>query len=394
MKAFLEEYGFSILAAIVVILLIMMISPVGVSIKSALGGMVGRFDGSVQNGLSTMDARLFSDKFVYTDSTNPEDIEISGDQLKIIVDAYPGHFEDGSRYLWGVTDYDAETGEEKIISASNESLFTRFLVSYGNEVTAYHDKYSFNGFTIDNFPDREGVLRAYANWKNPSDSLSSGDLISYNNEEYIVYCELPEADVSAAGFTQIVNADSNEEAVCSAHKVFDFNGKKYHSNEESSKDAYTLLTMGGSVTSHNVLVGDMYVKFEGRNVLFTICGAKILLIPKMELSPGKLYLAASTIGPSMPPIDLVVGTCEESSFSSSRLVLVRTYEENGTFEDYYEYRIEVGDTVADYDEDGNPINLIIDRIENNTVYFEGKENGQSLNSIYPAGTELRIQTRR
>ena len=393
MKAFLEEYGFSILAAIVVIVLIMMISPVGTSVKSALGGMIGKFDGSVQNGLSTMDARMFPDGYAYTDSTNPEDIVISGDQLKIIADAYPGHFEDGSRYLWGVIDYDVETGGEKVVSSSNESLFTRFLVSYGNEVTAYHDKYSFNGFTIDRYPDDEGVIRAYANWKNPSDSLASGDLIRYNNEEYAVYCELPKQHVSANGLVQVVSADSNEEVVCSAHKVFDFNGKKYHSNEESSKDAYTLLTMGGTVTSHNVLVGDMYVKFEGRNVLFTICGPKILLLPKMELSPGKLLKAASTIGPSMPPINIVGGTCKESSFSSNRLVLVRTYEEDGCFEDYYEYKIEVGDTVADYDEYGNPVNLIINRIENNMVYFEGKDNGQSLNSIYPAATELRISRR-
>lgn len=53
MKAFLEEYGFSILAAIVVILLIMMISPVGVSIKKSLGSIVNKFDGTVSNGIDT-----------------------------------------------------------------------------------------------------------------------------------------------------------------------------------------------------------------------------------------------------------------------------------------------------------------------------------------------------
>lgn len=392
MKAFLEEYGFSILAAIVVIVLIMMISPVGVSVRTALGGMVGKFDGSVQNGLSTMDARMFSDKFVYTDSTNPEDIEISGEQTKFIVDAYPGHFEDGSRYLWGITDifYETETDEEKIVSASNMSLFEDFYYSHGERVTAYHDKYTFNGFTFD-YSDDEGVIRAYANWKNPSDSLTSGDLIRYNNEEYIVYCELPRAQVSADGFTQIVNADSNEEAVCGARKVFDFNGRKYEYNRYPSEDAYTLLTKGGTVTSHNVPVREMYVEFEGHEVDYTICGSKIMLSPLFSFSPGTTLKLASISGPSTPPIDLIGGTCEESSFSLDRLVFKRTYEEDGYSEDYYEYKIEEGDTVVDFDNGGNPVNLIIDRIENGKVYFEGEEDGIDLDSIYPAATELRIR---
>lgn len=51
MKAFLEEYGFSILSAIVVILLIMMISPVGTSVKESLGGIITSFTGTANEGL-------------------------------------------------------------------------------------------------------------------------------------------------------------------------------------------------------------------------------------------------------------------------------------------------------------------------------------------------------
>lgn len=54
MKAFLEEYGFAILATIIVILIIMMISPVGISIRESLRSVVFKFDGSVQNGLDTV----------------------------------------------------------------------------------------------------------------------------------------------------------------------------------------------------------------------------------------------------------------------------------------------------------------------------------------------------
>ena len=54
MKAFLQEYGFSILAAIVIILLIMMISPVGVSIKESLNSVVTNFSSTAENGIDNV----------------------------------------------------------------------------------------------------------------------------------------------------------------------------------------------------------------------------------------------------------------------------------------------------------------------------------------------------
>ena len=60
MKAFLEEYGFAILSAIVVILLIMMISPVGTKIKESLTGITHSFTETADNGLDTAGNKLKS----------------------------------------------------------------------------------------------------------------------------------------------------------------------------------------------------------------------------------------------------------------------------------------------------------------------------------------------
>lgn len=56
MKSFLEEYGFAILAAIVVILLIAMCTPVGNLIKQQILNMVDRFAGSADKKLGSVEA--------------------------------------------------------------------------------------------------------------------------------------------------------------------------------------------------------------------------------------------------------------------------------------------------------------------------------------------------
>lgn len=60
MKAFLEEYGFAILSAIVVIILIMMISPVGTKIKESLTGITHSFTETADSGLDTASDKLKS----------------------------------------------------------------------------------------------------------------------------------------------------------------------------------------------------------------------------------------------------------------------------------------------------------------------------------------------
>ena len=53
MKSFLEEYGFAILAAIVVILLIAMASPVGNLIRDSIKGVVVKFSNKTNSMLDT-----------------------------------------------------------------------------------------------------------------------------------------------------------------------------------------------------------------------------------------------------------------------------------------------------------------------------------------------------
>ena len=60
MKAFLEEYGFVILIAIVIILLIVMATPVGNSIKASVLGLVDRFSGTATSKLDKADQGDFT----------------------------------------------------------------------------------------------------------------------------------------------------------------------------------------------------------------------------------------------------------------------------------------------------------------------------------------------
>lgn len=58
MKSFLEEYGFAILAAIVVIVLIMMATPVGNAIKTSLQNVVNSFTNAADHGIGTMNTQM------------------------------------------------------------------------------------------------------------------------------------------------------------------------------------------------------------------------------------------------------------------------------------------------------------------------------------------------
>ena len=60
MKAFLEEYGFVILIAIVIILLIVMATPVGNSIKASVLSLVDRFGGTATSKLDKADQGDFT----------------------------------------------------------------------------------------------------------------------------------------------------------------------------------------------------------------------------------------------------------------------------------------------------------------------------------------------
>lgn len=95
MKAFLEEYGFVILIAIVIILLIVMATPVGNSIKASILGLVDRFSGTATSKLDkadqgdfTANLRQAADKKakVYLDVNS----DSTTDQYEIIVTSVKG----------------------------------------------------------------------------------------------------------------------------------------------------------------------------------------------------------------------------------------------------------------------------------------------------------------
>ena len=95
MKAFLEEYGFVILIAIVIILLIVMATPVGNSIKASILGLVDRFSGTATSKLDkadqgdfTANLRQAADKKakVYLDVNS----DSTTDQYEIIITSVKG----------------------------------------------------------------------------------------------------------------------------------------------------------------------------------------------------------------------------------------------------------------------------------------------------------------
>ena len=93
MKSFLEEYGFAILAAIIVIILIMMVSPVGTSVKESLGSVVFKFTGTANEGLDSA-SDVLSDSLL---RLSGEEVEVDG----------PNEVPDGWDVLW----YDANGGK-------------------------------------------------------------------------------------------------------------------------------------------------------------------------------------------------------------------------------------------------------------------------------------------
>ena len=96
MKAFLEEYGFVILIAIVIILLIVMATPVGNSIKASILGLVDRFSNTATSKLDKADQGDFTvnlrqataggDKNVYVDVNS----DSTTDEYQIIITRVKG----------------------------------------------------------------------------------------------------------------------------------------------------------------------------------------------------------------------------------------------------------------------------------------------------------------
>lgn len=155
MKSFLEEYGFAILAAIIVIILIMMVSPVGTSVKESLGSVVFKFTGTANDGLDSA-SNVLSDSFLklsgeVTDVEGPKEVPDGWDVRWY--DANCGKFEDGKSKAWELTKMiirgDERHNYSNSINTNDSVSFTQYvnktrrdgyLFSHWNTVDRYHLK--------------------------------------------------------------------------------------------------------------------------------------------------------------------------------------------------------------------------------------------------------------
>lgn len=155
MKSFLEEYGFAILAAIIVIILIMMVSPVGTSVKESLGSVVFKFTGTANKGLDSASNAL-----------NESILKVSGEETEVDrpkevpegwfvrwYDANGGKFENGKSKAWEVTKTQIYGTERHNYSNSintndfvsfDDYLYTArrggYLLSQWKTIDFYHQK--------------------------------------------------------------------------------------------------------------------------------------------------------------------------------------------------------------------------------------------------------------
>lgn len=306
MKAFLEEYGFSILAAIVVILLIMMISPVGVSIKESLGSIVNKFDGAVSNGIDTN--VVFNGATGNSNHTNEDLPEMNNEHYYYeIYDASPGAFPNGSRYA--VFTYDIDSGELIEISGVNSK----------REVPTYEGKMLFD-FIFDREEGNKGYYTALY-----LDPLPQENTIYQHNGSYFalsVECDAS-AYVENNDFLQTVSAET-----CSLtntfYRVFKVGDEYYKLDYLETLDALLLIQDGASIVAHKEvrtisinLNGDVYRVQGSDNVKFaTNCNAED------------------------------ASSCP--ALSSSKLFVDRlVFERHGKafYSDIYKYVLEIGDEV-------------------------------------------------
>lgn len=307
MKAFLEEYGFSILAAIVVILLIMMISPVGVSIKESLNGIVKGFDGSVSNGLNG----LSLDGSHVVSNNGEYDIELDNENyIYAIYDVYPGHFSDGSRYAYYKLDKQTLDFIELIgVDPERERPVheTKTFVSYSQ-------------------PRQEGdnfIVEAV--WLD--EELVVNNIYSYNGI-YFAYqfncIDLNPMKADSNPFIQTVDAQ-----ICQATPYFvqvvKINGEYYSLNKDISSEAMDMLMNGATKVANQPLKKNPIITLGGNS--YSIKGAK---------------------GDNLSFNNYCKDSLECNSLETSELFLSRleySHTENNI--DYFEYRIEVGDTVIE-----------------------------------------------
>ena len=170
MKAFLQEYGFAILATIVVILLIMMVSPVGIKIRDSIEGVVLKFGDSAENGLDSANLKL-------------------NDSLNTLVNGENGGSDSGSTTEPETTD-PVEDGFT--VSVSPMSDHTRLRLQFdGKEGETIElskvSSFKVNGTELLGNPDYE-LLRKNAAWRGVgvehSEEWMNANLVTGHESEF------------------------------------------------------------------------------------------------------------------------------------------------------------------------------------------------------------------
>ena len=123
MKAFLEEYGFVILIAIVIILLIVMATPVGNSIKASILGLVDRFSGTATSKLDKADQGDFTANLRQSaDKAGVVKLDLNSDsttdRYKYTVTFVSG----GKTYTTNLSTAEYENGQDITVVSSNNEL--------------------------------------------------------------------------------------------------------------------------------------------------------------------------------------------------------------------------------------------------------------------------------
>ena len=122
MKSFLEEYGFAILAAIIVIVLIMMVSPVGVAIRGSIDSVVLKFTGVADNGLDSATGNFgkllnnIQEEPVKTLNYNKED------EYLFVYHLTTGQFDNGTKICQSVYD-----SYDQVVTRSCESPYFKTI---------------------------------------------------------------------------------------------------------------------------------------------------------------------------------------------------------------------------------------------------------------------------
>ena len=123
MKAFLEEYGFVILIAIVIILLIVMATPVGNSIKASILGLVDRFSNTATSKLDKADQGDFTATIRQSAKTGePVVLDLNSDSTTDRYRYTITYVSGGKTYTTVETTTDAQNGTPVNIVAGTDTL--------------------------------------------------------------------------------------------------------------------------------------------------------------------------------------------------------------------------------------------------------------------------------